>query len=252
MPLYGGGPMHERIVKILILIVLASGPALSGQEASRQETPPAPVPESIFFRLTLYPTASLSRYDINNDLDLYELRAYAEIRRESQAGEVISDARVEVLSERLDFQTDRFEKRIVVDRDNLPQEISVSIALRGRPSIKRKFPLPGWLVIENPQPAVISSDQDLSVVWRFTGCPGLVNVRVYDFKKGGSIASPDNIAKTEFVVPADKIPAATIVRVYIISSWISKQYLGGPEFVRGSEINLIPWSQVFVRTSGSR
>jgi hypothetical protein len=245
--------MRDRFVKILVLVALASGPVFPGQEAPRQEiAPPETAAEPVFVRVTLYPTASLSRYDFNNDLELYELRAYAEIRRESQVGEVLSEARVEVLSEPLDFQDDHFEKRIAVDRNDLPQILSISIALPGRPPVKRTFPLPTWLILEKPRPAVIAPDRDLTVAWRFTACPGSVNVRVYDFKGGGSIASPDNFAGTELVVPADKIPPATIVRVYVISSWISKQYLGGPEFARGSEINLIPWSQVFVRTNGSR
>ncbi len=238
--------MRDNIFRMLILFVLAAGSVLAGQEIPAQETPPPPEP--IFVRLTLYPTASLSRYDYNNDIDLYEVRAYAEIRRESQVGDLIPDARVTVLAQVLDFQTDRYEKRIVVDKDNLPKEVSVSIAVPGRPAVSRSFPLPTWLIIETPRPAVRDAAVDLTVSWRFTGCPGMVNVWAYDFRKGDVISNPDNFDGTELVVPADKIPASTIVRVRVISTWISKQYLGGAEFVRGSEINVIAWSQVFVRT----
>jgi hypothetical protein len=38
------------------------------------------------------------------------------------------------------------------------------------------------------------------------------------------------------------------VRIYVISSWLFKRFLSGDEFVRGSEVNIIPWSQVFIRT----
>lgn len=243
--------MHDSVVKILAALVLVSGAVLAGRDIPPQETPPPPAPGPVFVRLTLYPTASLSRYDYNNDVDLYELRAYAEIRRGSQVGEVMSDARVTVLDERLDFQTDRFEKRIVVNRENLPEEIEFSIAPAGLRPVKRKIPLPTWLMILTPRPAVLDPAQDLTVGWRFTGCPGMVNVRAYDFKKGGSIAGPDNFSATELLIPADKIPPSTIVRIQVISTWIFKQYLGGSEFARGSEINIIPWSQVFVRTKES-
>ncbi len=243
--------MRDSIVKITIVLVLISGSVLAGQDMTTQEPPQTPAPEPVFVRLTLYPTASLSRYDFNNDIDLYEVRAYAEIRKGSQVGEAITGAKVTVLSEALELRDDHYEKRITIPKDRLPMEVEVSIALKGRPPLNRVFSLPSWLIIDSPKPSVIESARDLVIAWRFTGCPETVNIRVYDFKTGNSISTIDGFVGTELVAPEEKIPSATIIRIYVISSWISKQYLGGPEFVRGSEINVIPWSQVFVRTKDS-
>jgi len=47
---------------------------------------------------------------------------------------------------------------------------------------------------------------------------------------------------------SQRLPAGeTILRIYVISSWIFKQYLLEENLARGSEINIIPWSQVFIR-----
>jgi hypothetical protein len=50
------------------------------------------------------------------------------------------------------------------------------------------------------------------------------------------------------VIAAPSLPRAAIIRIYVIQSWLYKRFLGGPDYARGSEVNVIPWSQVFVRT----
>jgi hypothetical protein len=74
-----------------------------------------------------------------------------------------------------------------------------------------------------------------------------VDVRAYDFKSGKEFFARDNVAGTSVVIPS-RLPGSTIVRVYIITSWLYKRFLSGPDYARGSEVNVIPWSQVFVRT----
>jgi hypothetical protein len=240
--------MGRRTPTIAILFLLTGIYLSAAQETLPQESPPAPAPEPLFIRLTFYPTASLSRYDYNNDVDLYEVRAYAEIRRKSETGEVVRDARVTVLSQSLDFLEDHFEKKIVVDRDGLLDEVDVLIAAGERPAIRRKFPIPLWLVLLEPRPAIVAPGLDLDVKWRFSAFSVPVDVLVYDFKKGNALFDLKETADTSVTVPAERIPASTTVRIYVIASWLFKRFLSGDEFVRGSEVNIIPWSQVFIRT----
>jgi hypothetical protein len=243
--------MSRRTAAKLVFFILICGFLQANQETPPQDKPSAPAPGPLYVRLTFYPTASLSRYDYNNDVDLYEVRAYAEIRLKSDAGEIVRDARVEVFSQTLDFQNDHYEKKIVVDKDRLPDEVEVFIAAGERPTIRRKFPLPIWLVLIEPRPVIVEPGLDLAVKWRFSAFSSPVDVRVYDFKKGDAVVNLDNVAQTSIIVPADRIPASTTLRIYVISSWLLKRFLSGEEFVRGSEVNIIPWSQVFIRTNES-
>ncbi len=240
--------MRRRFPTIAVLFILTCGLLPAGQEPPPQEKQPAPTPDPLFVRLTFYPTASLSRYDYNNDVDLYEVRAYAEIRLKSESGEILRDARVMVLSQSLDFLKDHYEKKIVVDRDKLPGEVDVLIVSGERPAIQRKFPISFWLTLLEPRPEIVDSGLALSVKWNFSAFSAPVDVRVYDFKKGDAIADFDNVGDMSVIISKDKIPASTIVRIYVISSWLFKRFLAGDEFARGSEVNIIPWSQVFIRT----
>lgn len=238
--------MRTRYLISLALLLLAIGGPGAAQETPAQDLPKPP--ERLFVRVTVYPTASLSRYDYNNDIDLYEVRVYVELRRGSQEGEAVTDARVTALAEKLDYQTDHYEKRVILRQDGLPAQVDVEIAARDRPVIKEKFPLPAWLVLTDPRPAVYEAGQDLPVRWRFSRFAAPVDVRAYDFKTGKEFFRRDNEAATGTVVPAASLPASTIVRVYIIQSWLYKRFLAGDAYARGSEINVIPWSQVFIRT----
>ena len=238
--------MRTRHLTLVALLLLASASLRSGQEAPARDAPKPPEP--LFIRLSVYPTASLSRYDYSNDIDLYEVRVYVELRRGSQEGEPIADARVTALAEKLDFQTDLYEKRIILEKDGLPAEMDVEIAVKNRPVIKERFPFPAWLVLTDPRPAIFEAGQDLPVRWRYSRFAAPVDIRAYDFKTGKEFFRRDNEADTETLIPAPDIPASTIIRLYIIQSWLYKRFLGGDVYARGSEINVIPWSQVFVRT----
>jgi hypothetical protein len=238
--------MRAKISSLSALLLLAAVGLFSGQEAPTQDTPKPPEP--FFVRIAVYPTVSLSRYDFNNDIDLYEVRVYVELRRGSQEGQAVADARVSALAENLEYQTDHYEKRIILGKDSLPAEVEVEIAARNRPVIREKFPLPSWLVLTDPQPAVIEAGKDLPIHWRFSRFAAPVDILAYDFKTGKRFLSRDHVEESSTVVPAGDVPASTIVRIYIIQSWFYKRYLGGKDYARGSEVNIIPWSQVFVRT----
>jgi len=238
--------MRMKFPLAAALALLAAGALGAAQDPPAQDAP-AP-PELVFVRLTLYPTASLSRYDYNNDLDLYEVRVYAEIRRVSQEGPATADARVSAFGEKLEYHEDHFEKRVLFDKDKLPAGIDVEIALPGRPVIKERHPLPAWLVITDPKPSVVETGRDLAVGWRFSRFPSPVDLRAYDFRTGQEFLRKDHVEGTEVLIPAAALPASTIVRIYAVQSWFYKRYLGGDRYARGSEINVIPWSQVFVRT----
>jgi hypothetical protein len=208
---------------------------------------PAP-PEPLFVRITAYPTASLSRYDYNNDLDLYEVRVYVEVRRGSQEGAVVADAIVTSLGERLEFHADHFEKRIVVAKEARPRDLDVEIAVKGRPPLVETHPLTDWLILDEPRPAVVAAGRDLGVHWRFERFEAPVDVTAYDFRTGKEIFRRTNEPGVSVVIPASNVPADTIVRLYAIPSWLSKRYLAGPAYARGSEVIVIPWTQVFFRT----
>jgi len=241
--------ISRRTPTIVILFILICGFLPANQETPPQDKPPAPAPDPLYVRLTFYPTASLSRFDYNNDVDLYEVRAYAEIRLKSEAGEIVRDARITALSQTLDFQKDHYEKKIVVDKNRLPGEVDVLISAGEQPAIRRKFPIPFWLILLGPRPAIVDPGLDLAVKWRFSAFSAQADVRVYDFKKGNAVFELNDVGENEVTVPAGKLPGSTIVRIYIISSWLFKRFLSGEEFVRGSEVNIIPWSQVFIRTN---
>ncbi len=233
---------------IAALIFLAAAALPGAQDAPVQDAP-KPL-EPLFVRWTVYPTASLSRYDYNNDVDLFEVRVYVEVRRGSQDGAALSDAVVTSLGEKLDFHEDHYEKRIILEPGVRPAEIDLAIALGDRRTVKRTVPLPNWLVLQEPRPSIVASGQDLVVSWSFDRFAGPVDVIGYDFRTGKEFLRRTNEPGTSLVVPAADLPGSTLVRIYILQSWLSKRYLDGREFARGSEVNFIPWSQVFIRTRG--
>lgn len=238
--------LPRPLLAVLVLIAaaaLAAAQDAPAQAASRPDEP-------LFVRWTVYPTASLSRYDYNNDLDVFEVRVYVELRRGSQDGPAVTDAVITSLGESLEFHEDHYEKRVVIPAGPRPAEIDLEIAVKGRAAVKRKLPLPDWLVLTDPRPGVYEPGKDLAVGWKFEHFEAPVDVLGYDFRTGKEFLRRTNQPGTTVVVPAKDIPASTIVRIYIIQSWLYKRYLDGPEFARGSEINVIPWSQVFIRTRG--
>jgi hypothetical protein len=238
--------MRTRGLLIAVLTLLAAGALVTGQDLPAPDT--AKPPEPLFIRLSVYPTASLSRYDYNNDIDLYEIRVYVEIRRGSQEGPAVSDAVITSFGEKLDFFEDHFEKRIPVDRGRLPAEVDVEIAVKGRAAVKERFPLPAWLVFTAPRPAIVDPGEDLTLAWQYSRFRAPVDVHAYDFRTGTEFFKRDHEVETSTVIPASGLPRSTIIRIYVIQSWLYKRFLSGPGYARGSEVNVIPWSQVFMRT----
>ena len=229
-------------------LVIAAAVLAAAQEPPARETPPPLKP--LFVRWTVYPTTSLSRYDYNNDLDLDEVRVYVELRLGSQEGEALKDAVVRSLGAKLEFQTDHFEKRLVLEKNARPAEVDLEIAVNGRPVLRERQPLPDWLALPEPRPGVIATGKDLGVHWTFEHFEAPVDVMAYDFKTGKEFLRRVHEPGTSVVIPAAAIPADTIVRLYVIPSWLYKRYLDGRSYARGSEVNIIPWSQVFFRTRG--
>ncbi len=230
---------------VAILILLTAGALAAGQDLPAPDA--AKPPEPLFVRLSVYPTASLSRYDYNNDIDLYEIRIYVEIRRGSQEGPAVADAVITSFGEKLDFFEDHFERKIPFDKGRLPAEVEVDIAAKGRAAVKERFPLPAWLAFTVPRPAIVDPVEDLALAWQFSRFRAPVDVHAYDFRTGKEFFQRDHEEETSTVIPASRLPRSTIIRIYVIQSWLYKRYLSGPDYARGSEVNVIPWSQVFVR-----
>ena len=233
--------MQKFAVSLLIFLFLIPLSILSSQENQENATP-------VFIRITVYPTISLSRYDYNNDIDLYEIRTYIELRKESQLGPPIQGAKITALGQTFDFTNSHYEKRIRVDKEQLPDMIEISIHTEEGFEFKEKVPIPMWLTLKEPRPQILEDKSDLKVSWEFSQYKLPVNVNIYDFKSGDSIENENHTDKTTIIIPGERIPSETIIRIYVIASWFLKHYLHGDDKARGSEINIIPWSQVFLRT----
>lgn len=238
--------MKRMTLTAMVCLCLVSGLPLLAQENQTQQSKEPP--KALYVRVTVYPTASLSRYDYNNDIDLYEIRAYVELRSESQTGEVIQDADIHVLSQPLEFRNFNYEKRIKVSKDELPGEFDIEISLPDGRNVKEKFSIPAWLILIEPKPAVVDTSGDLVISWKYSQFSAPVDVRAYNFKTGDLIVGEDELAGSEMSIPGAKLPGSTIIRVYVIQSWLYKHYLRENIYARGSEVNVIPWSQVFIRT----
>ena len=108
--------------------------------------------------------------------------------------------------------------------------------------------IPTWLIVLNPRPAIVETSKDLVIKWKYTRFDAPVDVIAYDFKTGKRIFEKLNLYNDEVILSANKLPKSTIVRVWVIQSWLYKRYIGDAAVVPGSEIVVIPWSQVFFRT----
>lgn len=238
--------MRPHALTVLILgLALAAATAAPAQDQPGTE---AAKPQPLFVRLSVHPTVSLSRYDYNNDLDLAEIRVYIELRLGSQEGQSIPNALVTALGQKLDYVTDHYEKRIILEPGRRPSEMEIEIAAGDRAVIKERFPIPDWLTLTGPQPDIIDPGQDLKVAWTYGRFLFPVDVSAYDFKTGKAFFQKDNQAGPAVIIPASSLPRATILRIYVLPSWLYKRFLSGEAYARGSEVNVIPWSQVFVRT----
>jgi hypothetical protein len=238
--------MRIRTFLVMVGICLLSNAYLRSQEIENQQE--APKPDPLFIRATIYPTANLSRYDYNNDVDLYEIRAYVQLRDKTPIGEVIDNASVYVYSQLLDFKIDHYEKRIKVPMEELVEDFELRIETQDDRIIKNTFNIPTWLILLNPRPDIVESTQDLAIRWKFTRFEAPVDVFAYDFKTGKKLFEGLNLYSSEITVPAKNIPESAILRIWVMQSWLYKRFLQEPTEVPGSEIIVIPWSQVFIRT----
>jgi hypothetical protein len=238
--------MKKRNILALFGIFLIVSVCLQAQEPESQEEQIEP--DKLFVRATIYLTANLSRYDYNNDLDLYELRAYVELREKTPIGGIIDNANVFVNSQLLDFKIDHYEKRIGISKESLIEELNLRIETQDRRIVKNSYDVPTWLILLSPRPEIIEPSKDLVINWKYTRFEAPVDVFVYNFKTGKLICEKRNFYNDEVLLPASKLPESTIVRVWVMQSWLFKRYLRGPSVVPGSELVVIPWSQVFFRT----
>lgn len=204
--------------------------------------------QKVFIRAVIYPTFSLSRYDYNNDLNNTEIRAYVNLHLGSHHGEIITGADVKVNGTELEFSENNYKKRIPVKPENLPNELILDIKSPDGFVFNRTFSVPDWLVIQKPHPSIVDHNSDLTLAWSFRRFGGAVDVSAYDFNTGDDIVTLDHFTRTQTVVPAAELREDILIRILVVCSWIYKEYIKGDDIVRGSEINMVPWSQVFVRT----
>lgn len=237
--------MRRVGLAVCIGFMLSAPLWLAAQEIPAQEEQQA---EPLFVRVTAYPTANLSRYDYNNDIDLYEIRVYVVLRDESMEGDVITNAVITVLNEKLEFSGELYEKRIRIAKEDLIDELGFRIVTPDGRSIQERFPIPDWLVLTSPRPAIVPSSEDLTISWEFQGFSAPVDVFAYNFKTGEEIFSRRHLAESTVTLKKDLLPEETIVRIWAMKSWLNKRFFFGEQFARGSEILVIPWSQVFIRT----
>jgi hypothetical protein len=238
--------MKNRNFLAIFGIFLIVSVCLQAQEPESQEEPIQQ--DRLFVRATIYPTANLSRYDYNNDLDLYEIRAYVELRDKTPIGSIIDNAQVFVKSQTLDFKEDHYEKRLRVSKESLPEELDIRIETQDGRIVKNSFRIPSWLILINPNPQIYPSIKHLMINWKFTRFEAPVDIFAYNFKTGKMLFEKLDFYNDTIMLPANRLPESTIVRVWVMQSWLSKRYLRGPSVVPGSEVIVIPWSQVFFRT----
>ncbi len=238
--------MKNRDVLIFLGIFLIISVCLQAQEAESQED--FAEPEKLFVRATIYPTINLSRYDYNNDVDLYEIRAYVELRNKTPIGDLIDNAHVFVNAHLLDYKIDHYEKRIMVPEEALIEELDLRIETQDSRIVKKTFHIPTWLVMLNPRPAIITHSKNLEINWKYTRFEAPVDVFAYNFKTGKKIFEKLNLYDSKVMLPASNLPESAIVRIWVMQSWLYKRYLRGSIVVPGSEVVVIPWSQVFFRT----
>jgi hypothetical protein len=171
-----------------------------------------------------------------------------ELRDKTPIGDLIGNANVFVNSTLLDFKTDHYEKRIKVSKETLVEELELRVETQDRRFFKYTFLIPTWLILLNPRPKIIQESEDLVINWKYTRFEAPVDVFAYNFRTGEKVFEKLNLYNNEVMLPASKLPKSTIVRVWVMQSWLYKRYLMGSSVVHGSEVVVIPWSQVFFRT----
>ncbi len=239
--------MKKSVFVSLFLLALCSG--LTHSSASAIHGSSAEI-EKPFVHVTVYPTASLSRYDYTNDVDLYEIRVYVDLRQGSPVGPVIKAAQILADERSLALEGDLYTVRIPVDRNALPNALNLTIMPSGEEglALTNKISLPSWLIINHPRPQLIDAGQDLTVSWTFSPDGGPVDLHAYDFKNGSPRFDLEEVSAREAQLPGITITPDTVIRIFVTPTWMFKRYIRSRDVYRGSEINVIPWSQVFLRS----
>lgn len=235
------------IKKLLIVSILALSALAAGQEQ-----PPPPEPAPLFVKATFFPTFSLSRYDYNLDRNRLELRAYIELREDGIQGEVVRDAEVWVNGEAIAFNRKHgdYRKRILLlHKDHFPREIQLKIDRGDANMIRQTVLFPGWVKLTSPQPQILKSGKGLEINWNYSATPFPLVLNIEDTRQRRKLRREFREPGDPLVLTEKEIPENTILRIWIATDWFFKKYLSGKYIVKGSEINVMPWSQVFLRTA---
>jgi hypothetical protein len=214
-----------------------------------QDEPNEDVLKPLFIKAIIYPSYSLSRLDYNIDTDKIELRVYLKITAGVLRGEIIDNAWVYINGSLISFckRKKDYRARIKIDKKKLNNEVVLKIKTGDGRKISRKFTFPGWIVLNSPKPDIYENTGDISVKWGFSRYKFPLKVRVDDFKKGRNLTTVKEDVPDQVIIKAASLPPGGIVRIRIISDWFFKKYLKGNDIARGSEVNILPWAQAFIR-----
>ncbi|MBN1197100.1 MAG: hypothetical protein JXA62_06810 [Candidatus Aminicenantes bacterium] len=235
-----------RFRSVIFVLVLLVVPLKSGQD--QPATPGCP---PLFVKATFYPTYSLSRYDYDIDHNRQELRAYIELRQGGIHGDAVRDARVLVNGTSIEYNEKEkdYRLRILIQQQNhFPRDIVLEISRPDGCRIQEEVRFPGWVKITEPDAKIIETTGDIPVHWAFSAHPFSLVLHIFDFKQRRKLLEKRLDPTQPAFLPQADIPENSVLRIWITSDWFFKKYLSGKHIVRGSEINVLPWSQVFVRT----
>jgi len=236
--------MRSKFIVLIGLLLICLGFLMSKESEG-------PALNNIFVKATIYPTFSLSRYDYNNDINKVELRVYVELKEGSSEGATVMNADVFVNGYLIpyDSKEDDYRKRVEIAKKKMKQKVFIKIKTKDGKEINEDFGFPGWVIMNSPQPDIYESEKNITIEWKHSNFKFPVNVRAYDFKKGTELNFEKNIGPGNILIESKNIPENTILRILVTSCCFFKQYIRDEDAVKGSEINVLPWSQVFVRTN---
>ena len=205
--------------------------------------------DPVFMNARIWLVYSLSRFDIAIDNNLIEIRADVQLRKKSERGELIRIADVRVNDQRLEFQQDRFKKKRILP-GKLASKVILKLHIPNGPCIKQVIVLPGWLKMTSPKPAVYVSDTHLDIGWEYSNCVSgsYTNLRIRDFLNGKMLLKLDEIKDTSYRYSLDQLPKGeSLLRIFVIEPWFHVRKAEDPMLTKESKINVIAWSQSFVR-----
>ncbi|HDP94167.1 MAG TPA: hypothetical protein ENN40_02270 [Candidatus Aminicenantes bacterium] len=240
--------MKVRPVILVILLMIVS-------PVAGQDQPAIPKCAPLFIKATFYPTYSLSRYDYDIDRNRQELRAYIELRQGGIHGDAVRDARILVNGTPIDYNDKEkdYRRRILIQQqDNFSRDILLEIQRPDGCRIREEVNFPGWVKISDPAAKIVEINTSIPVRWTFSSHPFPLVLHIFDFKQRQKLLRRRLDPGDSAHLPQKDIPKNSILRIWITSDWFFKKYLSGKHIVRGSEINILPWSQVFVRTRSTK